>query len=233
MIARLDAPGIDRRPGFSSDRSPGIQHPRPPPPRGSRFARSTSALWWRTHGPPLRASRNSPAAGRSGAAGPFGAAGLNRRSLEHVQPAHLLAVDQEVAVGEQQQQAVPATTVAAACFRVRLAGEPSPTGERTPPGFSPATGGPTATAAKPARSGPQTSPPSSPPAIARVGEDADPRRRRRRAGLARCRDRGGLLFMAGLRWGPMSPTRPTVWFHRNPGPEDTEILAVRQPPNGR
>ena len=40
----------------------------------------------------------------------------------------------------------------------------------------------------------------------------------------------GLLFMAGLRWGPMSPTRPTV---RNPGPEDTEILAVRQPPNGR
>ena len=64
--------------------------------------------------------------------------------------------------------------------RARLAGKPSPAGERTAPGSSPATGGPAAIAAegRRGRSGRRTSPPSSPPATspAAVAAAASPRR---------------------------------------------------------
>ena len=63
-----------------------------------------------------------------------------------------------------------ATAVAAACFRARLAGRPSPGRGTDGPGPSPATGGRPAVEAggKRGRSGRRTSPPSSPPATSRA-----------------------------------------------------------------
>ena len=100
--------------------------------------------------------------------------------------------------GRAPSSASPAVWPAAR-FRARLAGEPSPAGERTAPGPRGPTGGPPSSAAgaRRAPSGRQTWPPSSPPASGGGVESAASSPSRSPSSLDAVI--AGLLFMAGMR----------------------------------
>ena len=161
-------------------------------PGAARRPRSATSRWW-THGPPLRAPGAHPPPGRSEAAGPFGAAGLNRRSLgpRDDRCRNLLS-------GPPRGRTEPRPGNAHRPGSRRL-----PANRRRPRPRP----GPPVRGRRPRRR-PRHLP--SP----RVGEDADRVPRRPRAGLARCRDRGAALHgrmrrrseVSVLRWADAADT---------------------------